>query len=44
VTKPVDLGDDDPEVVSVYLSCVYFGVEALKSAIEDHATEEHNDD
>ena len=35
-TKPVDLEDDDPEVVSKYLSCVYFGVEeALKTDILD---------
>jgi hypothetical protein len=35
--KPVDLEDDDPEIVSAYLSCVYFGVEALKADIEDEA-------
>lgn len=28
-TKPTDLGDEDPEVFSRYLNCVYFGVEAL---------------
>lgn len=33
--KPVDLEPDDPEIVSGYLSCVYFGVDALKADIED---------
>jgi hypothetical protein len=35
--KPADLEDDDPEIVSGYLSCVYFGIEALKADIEDQA-------
>jgi hypothetical protein len=32
--------DDDPEAVSSYLSCVYFGVEALRADIEDQAPKE----
>jgi hypothetical protein len=34
-TKPVDLEDDDPEIVSKYLSCVYFGAAALRTDVED---------
>lgn len=32
--KPVDLEDDDPEVLSAYLECVYFGIEAIKLDME----------
>jgi hypothetical protein len=38
--KPVDLEDDDPEIVSGYLSCVYFGNEALRADVEDQAPPE----
>jgi hypothetical protein len=31
----VDLEDDDPEIVSKYLSCVYFGAAALRADVED---------
>jgi hypothetical protein len=30
----VDLEDDDPEVFSAYLECVYFGIEAIKFDME----------
>jgi len=30
LAKPVDLEDDDPEVFSANLECVYFGIEAIK--------------
>jgi hypothetical protein len=28
--KPVDLQDEEPEVFSRYLNCVYLGIEALQ--------------
>lgn len=38
-TKPTDLGDEDPEIFSMYLNCVYFGIEATRTEfdrVEDH--------
>jgi hypothetical protein len=34
-TAPVDLQDEDPEVFSMYLKCVYFGTEAIRVDFED---------
>lgn len=40
-TKPTNLEDEDPEIFSTYLNCVYFGAEANRSEADyskDHAT------
>jgi hypothetical protein len=48
--KPVDLEDDDPEIVSAYLSFVYFGNEVLRSDVEEESVsrrtypDEHEED
>lgn len=35
-TKPVDCTDDDPDVFSAYLNCVYFGAEGgIRAEIPD---------
>jgi len=34
-TKPVDCTDDDPEVFSAYLNCVYFGAESITVEIPE---------
>lgn len=46
--KPVDLKAEDPEIFSLYLNCVYFGVEAIQmtqeSGGEDIAKDQSEDD
>jgi hypothetical protein len=42
--KPVDLEDDDPQVFSAYLECVYFGVEAIGLHVKCEGPRKPKDD
>jgi hypothetical protein len=43
-TTPADLQDEDPEVFSMYLRCVYFGKDALDTDVEAKKEKEQSED
>jgi hypothetical protein len=43
-TAPADLQDEDPEMFSMYLRCVYFGKDALDTDVEAKKEREQSED